>query len=218
MLILSKPTATKDQVMQFIKNTKTAHPLCFAIVPMVYDEAVKVGINPVVAVAQALKETGYFNYKGVLRPNYCNICGLKGTCGGGDYDPNAHKRFEYWEDGVQAFIDHLALYCGVKGYPKYNKETEMNYIKNSSFYDVKKLKKNGTTQDPRHFTYLFGKVKTVEDLSGNWCPSKSYSDDLLTIIKKIEGTKVSESSKGSSINKTKILKLAKEIISEIEGE
>ena len=214
MLILSKPTATKDQVMQFIKNTRTAHSLCYAIVPMIYDEAIKVGINPIVAVAQALKETGYFNYNGVLRPNFCNICGLKGSYGGGDYDPNAHKRFEYWEDGVKAFIDHLALYCGVKGYPKYSKETELYYNGKGTFYDVNKYKKNGTTLDPRHFTYLLGTVKTVEDLSGKWCPSKTYGEDIIAIVRKIEGTKVSVN---SEINENKIINLAKEIISEIEG-
>ena len=213
MLILSKPTATKDQVIQFINDTKTAHPLCYAIVPMIYDRAVKVGINPVVAVAQSLKETGYFNYKGVLRPNFCNIGGLKGAYGGGDYDPNAHKRFEYWEDGVQAFIDHLALYVGAKGYPKYSAETEMYYKGKGIFYDVNKYKNNGVTLDPRHFTYLFNSIKTVEELSGKWCPAKDYGAEVLKIVKKIENTKV----KSNNINNDKAINLAKQLLNELEG-
>lgn len=209
MLVLTKPTATKSQVMAFIANTKTAHPLCLAVVPMIYDKAVEVGINPVIAVAQSLKETGYFNFKGVLRPNHCNICGLKGSYGGGDYDPDAHKRFEYWEEGVAAFIDHLALYCGVKGYPKYSKETELYYKKKGIFYDINLYKKNGVTLDPRHFSYLLGTVKTVEDLSGKWCPSKDYGKEVIEIAKKIENTKVN--------NNNKALELAKQLVQELEG-
>lgn len=190
MNIISKPTATKEQVMQFIKYTKTAHPLCLAIVPMIYDAAEKVGINPIVAVAQAIKETGYFNFKGVLRPNFCNICGLKGSSGGGDYDPEAHKRFEYWEDGVSAFIDHLALYAGVEGYPKYSADTELYYKSKNTKYDSESLKKKGTTLDPRQFPYLLGTAKTVEALSEKWAPSKTYGSEIVAIVKEIESTKL----------------------------
>lgn len=214
MNIISKPTATLEQVMQFIDNTPTAHSLCKAIVPMIYESAKKVGINPVVAVAQSLKETGYFNYKGVLRPNYCNICGLKGTTGGGDYNPDAHKRFDYWEDGVNAFIDHLALYCGVKGYPKYSKESELFYKSKKVKYDSAKYKKNGTTPDPRHFPSLFNVVKTVEDLSGQWCPQKDYSKSIEIIVEKIESTKVETKLQ----NEQEILKQIKVLEKMVKGE
>lgn len=210
MNIIGKPSATKEQVMQFIKNTKTSHPLCLAIVPMIYDEAVKVGINPTIAIAQSLKETGYFNYKGVLNASFCNIGGLKGSSGGGDYDPNAHKRFNYWEDGVKAFIDHLALYVGVSGYPKYSEDTKRYYDSKKTSYDANKYKKNGVTLDPRHFPYLYNSIKTVEDLSGKWCPSKDYGKDILAMVDKIEKTKVSN--ENSNIDLNKINKLAKEII------
>lgn len=83
-----------------------------AMVPLLWDAAVANGVDPVVLIAQAMKETGYFNFKGVLRPNFCNTCGLKVTKGGGDQDPGAHMRFEYWEDGIMAHSDHLALYAG----------------------------------------------------------------------------------------------------------
>lgn len=212
MNIIGKATATKEQVMEFIKNTKSAHSLCYSIIPMIYDSATKKGINPIVSVAQSLKETGYFNFKGVLRANFCNICGLKGASGGGDYDPNAHKRFEYWEDGVEAFTDHLALYAGIYGYPKYSVETELYYKSKGKFYDANKMKKNGTTLDPRHFSYLLGTAKTVEELSGKWCPDKNYGNDVIAIVRKIESTDIKNS------KSLEIIGDIEEKIKELKGE
>ncbi|SJU02468.1 Uncharacterised protein [Clostridioides difficile] len=50
--------------------------------------------------------------------SYNNPCGMKTSQGGSDTDPNAHQRFNSWDEGVQAHLDHLALYAGAKGYPK----------------------------------------------------------------------------------------------------
>ena len=54
---------------------------------------------------------------------------------------------------------------------------------------MKKYKSNGTTKDPRHFTYLYGKCPTVEGLSGTWATNKKYAQDLKAIITKIRNTK-----------------------------
>ena len=112
------------------------------------------GVNWVVAYVQAAKETGYGRFGGVLDESYHNPCGLKNPSGGGDYDPNAHKRFDTWEQGVLAHLDHLALYAGADGYPKRD------------------------TYDPRHFITLKGKAKTVNDLTGNWATSNIYGEEI----------------------------------------
>ena len=78
------------------------------------------GVNWVVAYVQAAKETGYGKFGGVLDETYHNPCGLKTSQGGGDYDKDAHMKFNSWDEGVQAHLDHLALYAGAKGYPKTN--------------------------------------------------------------------------------------------------
>lgn len=49
-----------------------------------------------------------------------------------------------------------------KGYPKY-----------SELVGKVEYKVNGTTLDTRHFPYLHGEAKTVESLSGKWCPDMS---------------------------------------------
>ena len=182
MKILNKPSATLEQCKEWIKGVKTAHPIASAMVPLLWDAAIANGIDPCVLIAQAMKETGYFNFKGVIRPNFCNTCGLKTTKGGGDLEPGAHMRFEYWEDGIMAHSDHLALYAGSPNTPKYSPEC--------ASHQNNQYKKNGTTKDPRHFTYLYGKCKNVEELSGNWAPGKDYGQEVVRIANQMINTKV----------------------------
>ena len=182
MKIINEPRATLEQCLVWIDTIKTAHPLAKALIPILYESAIKNGIDPTILIAQAMKETGYFQYKGVLRPNFCNTCGLKVTKGGGDQDPGAHMRFEYWEDGIMAHSDHLALYAGAIGFPKYSPEC--------ASHSNEKYKNNGTTKDPRHFTYLYGKCPNVEDLGGSWAPSKTYGEDIVRMANQIINTKV----------------------------
>lgn len=181
MKIMNKPTATIEQVYAWLE-TKNPHPLATAMVSIFFEKAVKEGVDPIVVIAQAMKETGYFRFKGVLRPNFCNTCGLKGNKGGGDLDPNAHTRFDYWEDGIQAHIDHIALYAGASNCPKYGVNCPQS--------QKEEYKKNGNTLDPRHFPYLKGKCTTVESLSKNWAPSSTYGEDIVKMCKEISSTVV----------------------------
>ena len=183
MKIINKPTATVEQVYAWLE-TKNPHPLAKAMIPLFFDKATKEGIDPIVVICQAMKETGYFKYKGVLRPNFCNTCGLKGNKGGGDLDPDAHTRFEYWEDGIAAHVDHIALYAGASSYPRYSD------ICHSEDKNKDTLKSRGITLDPRHFTYLHGKCPNVEDLSGNWAPGKDYGQEIVRLCAEIQNTVV----------------------------
>ena len=130
------------------------------ILPILYNTAVENGVDPTLVVAQCAKETGYCKFGGVLDASFKNPCGLKTPGGGGDKDKNAHTRFDSWEDGVLAQVQHLALYAGKEGYPLSN------------------------PKDPRHFADLFGKCKTVKSLSNNWAGS-GYGEDLEKMMKEI---------------------------------
>ena len=112
-------------------------------------------VNPAIAYVQAAKETGYGKFGGVIDASYHNPCGLKTTSGGDDHDPNAHHKFKNWDEGVQAHLDHLALYAGAAGYPRAN-----------SF-------------DPRAFASIKGTAKTVADLGQKWAPSSNYGTDIM---------------------------------------
>ena len=195
MNILGKATATYAQAEAWVKSVKTANKLLLQNLPIIWKAAEGNGINPVIMLAQVCVETGYFNFGGVLNASFHNTCGLKTTKGGGDYEANAHMRFKSWADGIQAHADHLGLYAGAENCPKYSPHTK-GYLN-------EKYKANGTTLDPRHFTYLYGKYKTVESLAGTWATDKKYDKTLKTMIAKIEATKVpvTETTKPKDNNK-----------------
>ena len=164
MNILNKPEVTLEQCIIWAKSKK-ASDLYMTLVPKLYGLAITHDIDPALVVAQCAKETGYCKFGGVLDASFKNPCGLKIPQGGSCTDPDAHKRFDTWEDGITAQCEHLALYAGKEGYPLAN------------------------PLDPRHFKYLLGKCKTVESLSGNWAGS-TYGQDLIKMMQDIKNTKV----------------------------
>ncbi|HCQ5550364.1 TPA: cell wall-binding repeat-containing protein [Clostridioides difficile] len=161
--ILGQPTASLEACLKWAKSKK-ANDLFIELIPILYDTAVQEGVNPVLVVAQSAKETGFCNFGGVLDASFKNPCGLKTSVGGSDTDKNAHSRFDTWEEGILAQIQHLCLYAGQDGYPLSN------------------------PVDPRHEKSLFGKAKTVESLSNNWAGGQ-YGQDLVRMMGEIEATK-----------------------------
>ena len=135
------------------------------------------GVNWVVAYVQAAKETGYGKFGGVLDASYHNPCGLKNSSGGADEDPNAHKRFDNWDQGIIAHLDHLALYAGAAGYPK------TNYVSKWQNANLDST----STYDPRHFAYLKGRATTVNDLGGQWAPSSTYGAEIFRLYCDLTG-------------------------------
>ena len=116
--ILSEASVSVERAQQWARG-KNATETFISLAPL-YEKYAKSrgGVNWLVAYVQAAKETGYGRFGGVLDESYHNPCGLKNTSGGGDYDANGHKKFDNWDQGVIAHLDHLALYAGASGYPK----------------------------------------------------------------------------------------------------
>lgn len=156
--IISKPSATLEQ-MQAWASKKGAAKWFIDEAKTYYDIAKKKGVNPTGVYAQSAIETGYGKFGGVIDESYHNPCGMKITAGGGNYDPNAHKRFKDWEEGITAQVDHLLLYAG-----QVQKETP----------------------DPRHFPFIQGKAKTWQGLGGNWAPSTEYGNKIVRLMQEIE--------------------------------
>ena len=161
--ILHAPRATVGQAQAWA-NEKEATDVFIGLADLYWALTPKAGVDPVVAYCQSAKETGYGKFGGVIDASYHNPCGIKTSEGGGNYDPRAHQRFRTWEDGVSAHIDHLALYAGAPGYPKKG------------------------TLDPRHFPYLLGTAKTVEQLGGKWAPSATYGEDIVRLMQELIAT------------------------------
>lgn len=184
MNIINKPTVTYEQCEAWLKSKTTANPLALQNLPLLWKAAIRNNIDPAVLISQCMVETGFFKFGGIIDASFHNTCGLKTTKGGGNYVANAHMRFDSWEDGINAHSDHLALYAGSPTCPKYSPECASH--QNLDY------KGNGTTKDPRHFTYLHGKCKTVKDLTGAWATDPQYDQKLMKMIKEIQSTKVEE--------------------------
>ncbi len=152
--IISNTQVTASQAKSWAKS-KGATDTFISLADLYWKYASKCGnVNPGIAYVQAAKETGYGKFGGVIDESYHNPCGMKTSSGGGDYDPNAHQKFNSWDEGVQAHLDHLALYAGAAGYPK------------------------SGTYDPRHFATIKGKAPTVNSLGTKWAPSSTYGEEV----------------------------------------
>lgn len=163
--IIATSRATAEQAKAWAAS-KGATDTFVSLADIVWSIAPKAGVDPTVVYCQSAKETGFGKFGGVLDESFKNPCGLKKRDGGSDTDKEAHQRFETWEDGIQAQVDHLALYAGATGYPKAN------------------------TPDPRHFSVIYGKAKTVEALGGNWAGSPNYGKDIVKYMNQVIATQV----------------------------
>lgn len=148
----------------------------YEIIPALYQAAAQQGfinngrfIDPIIAVAQSAKETGWGRFGGVLTAEWRNTAGIKTGAGGGNFDPDAHQRFDTWSEGARAQINHLAAYVG--------------------------LQPVGTPH-PRYWTVQrlswAGSIRTIEELGSRWAPSGSYGTDIVRMVEETRSYRVEE--------------------------
>ncbi len=144
-LLVNKPSATLGQINRWSRNK----PVLFRqAIPIAYKLSLRYGIDPVITIAQIALETGYCKFGGQVSPSYHNTCGLKTK------DGKAFHKFDSWQQGIEAHVQHLALYANA---PKLQGKTIV---------------------DPRHFNSLKGTAKTVNDLSMKWATNSNYGIKL----------------------------------------
>lgn len=119
-------------------------------------------INPIIAYIQAAIATDFGNFNSDLKEAFNNPYGVKEF----KYDDEGvlsedYTKFASWEEGVEAHLDHLALYFGAEGYPKDN------------------------SKDTRHFYYLYGICSDILDLQDKWTTKKEYSNRILSELEDI---------------------------------
>lgn len=163
LTILGAPTATQNQMVRFIrKNNPNAKLNCSIedIVKIYYTEAEIEGIRPDIAICQAIKETGFWNYGGDVDPKQNNFCGLGAT---GNKEPGA--KFDTPQIGVRAHLQHLLAYT-TKRPPR------------TAIVDPRYLLLAQYRQD------VFGKVHNWTELNGIWAvPGKNYGQDIIKLWK-----------------------------------
>ncbi|MDV2683712.1 N-acetylmuramoyl-L-alanine amidase [Alkalihalophilus lindianensis] len=116
------------------------------------------GIKGDVAFAQAMHETDFLRFTGVVQPNQNNFCGLGAT---GPDEPGAS--FSTPREGVLAHIQHLFAYASTKRLPN-----EYPLV------------------DPRFDLVNRGSASTWIGLNGKWAvPGEQYGQSILNIYERM---------------------------------
>ncbi|WP_322787581.1 glucosaminidase domain-containing protein [Alteribacillus persepolensis] len=116
------------------------------------------GIRGDVAFAQAIHETDYFRFTGVVKPEQNNFSGIGAT---GPGEPGAS--FDTPEEGVLAHIQHLYAYSSTDDLPREH-----------------------ALVDPRFDLVERGSAVTWIDLNGKWAvPGDRYGQMILNIYERI---------------------------------
>lgn len=159
--IFGEAVANHGQMVNFINRRNPAPKINCSVEELVgyyYAEAEREGIRPDVAICQAIKETGTWNYGGDVVPEQNNYCGL-GTTGGGVKG----AYFDTPEIGVRAHIQHLLSYAS-QNPPKVE-------IVDPRYELIKKWRPQ-----------IFGQIKTWTGLNGVWAvPGTHYGQDILNL-------------------------------------
>lgn len=159
--IFGEAEATQAQMLKYLLKRNPKPKLnCTPkqIIQIYYEEASREGIRPDVALCQAFKETGFFNYGGDVKPNQNNYCGLGAT---GNKEPG--HTFESPQVGCRAHIQHLLAYTSTR--PPKVAIVDPRYT----------LLKNNRKD-------VFGKITHWVELNGIWAvPGKTYAQDIIKL-------------------------------------
>ncbi|WP_251026480.1 N-acetylmuramoyl-L-alanine amidase [Bacillus sp. ISL-46] len=153
--ILGPTFLTPEQMNQFVKKVNPNAPE----LGQFYQTLGKYyGIRGDVAFAQAIHETDYFRFTGVVNPEQNNYSGIGAT--GGD---TRGASFENQEEGVLAQLQHLYAYATAKPLP-----------------DQYPL------VDPRFHLVDRGSAPTWTALNGKWAvPGTTYGQSILNLYEKM---------------------------------
>lgn len=172
--IMGEAVASQAQMVNYI-NKRNPNPKinCTVeqLVHLYYVEAEREGIRPDIAICQAIKETGVWNYGGDVIPEQNNYCGL-GTTGGGVKG----AFFDTPQLGARAHIQHLLSYT--------SKRPPRVEIVDPRYELIEKFRPQ-----------IFGKLTKWTDLNGVWAvPGNHYGEDILNLWVQAQMPDASEAS------------------------
>ena len=171
MNLISKCELPLEQFQSWALKNNADEFFIHKTIPTLYRLSVEEGLNPLFTIAQATKETGWGHFRGQVKKEFNNVCGLKKTDGEKYTGSEQFAIFETIEEGCRAFLEHICLYLGVEGYPLIN------------------------PKDTRHFKPLFGKATTPLKLCKEWTGEDTYTEyytRIMEIIEEIEETELIE--------------------------
>lgn len=147
------PSTVSVEAAQAWARSKNAHQRAVLVAPLYWQTAPRYGIPAELAFAQAMHETNWGKYTGVVIPEFHNWAGIKTRTATGDRLED-HQRFPSDEVGVLAHVQHLARYAGA--------ET---------------VHPDDFLVDPR-WSFVTNFTDSVEGLGRAWAPAADYGVDV----------------------------------------
>ena len=194
--IMGESQATVDQLYEYAYERNPSPKISVPLVNlcrMFIEEGKAEGVRGDIAFCQACKETGFFGFKGLAKPEWNNYCGL-GVTGaiGEDGEPIGNK-FPDARTGVRAQIQHL------KGYA--SKESLTNEL-----------------VDIRYKYISLGIAPNWEDLNNRWAvPGNNYGQSILEMFKELMVYPADSLPRIEVANITKHMMLGEAIIIKAKG-
>lgn len=161
--IMGSSLASVDQLVAYYNSTGKRYPsevyadegapTIEAFCQEVDKAARAEGVRSDVVFCQAMKETGWLQFGGDVKPEQCNFAGLGAVGGGasGAYFPNVYT-------GLLAQVQHLKAYASTAPL-------------------------NTVCVDPRFNLVSRGSATQLQDLNGRWAvPGNGYGEDILAMI------------------------------------
>lgn len=149
--ILGGTLLSPEHMNQFVKKV---NPNALVLASYYHRFGRYYGIRGDIAYAQAIHETDYFRFTGVVKAKQNNFCGLGAT---GSDNPGAS--FKTPREGVLAHIQHLFAYASTKTLPE-----------------------RFPLVDPRFHLVQRGSATTWQALNGKWAvPGTNYGQSILKI-------------------------------------
>jgi len=158
MPIISRSRLNSEQLTAFLMymNPNADEERVKRISSIYIEECEAESINSDIAFAQMCLETGFLSFKGIVKSEMNNFCGL------GAID-SVHNGIVFKDEitGIRAHIQHLKAYASKKP-----------------------LKRECV--DPRYkYVYPKGKAPNLKSLTGKWATDPEYSNKLQSIIKRM---------------------------------
>lgn len=153
--ILGLATASLAQLNSLVKRV---NPTAVDVAPLYLELAPRLGLRGDLAYAQAIHETNYFRFTGVVKPEQNNYAGIGATGPG-----NPGHSFATPEEGVLAHLQHLYAYASTDPLPP-----------------------GMPVADPRFHLVPRGSAPHIGDLNGKWAvPGTQYGQQIDRLLGEI---------------------------------
>ena len=172
-LIEGNTEVTVDQMIAYFKASKKTYPedvmgkggaaTIRDFCQIYYEEAVAEGIKAEVAFVQAMKETGWLQFTGVVKAEQYNFAGMGATGNG-----VSGESFKDVREGVRAQIQHLKAYGSTKSLNQTCVDNRFKYVERGSAIYVEWL---SIPNNPK---------------KKGWAAAKGYGVDIVKMIQKLK--------------------------------